>query len=141
MVLFGSYSIEKTFPGTSTLLCLKSISLYDLLAPPPQYLLVILPLLFLPQDLISPFVADFKGAVFDNRLKSYPFICLLDGVVGAYDFINIMQNYKSMRILQIICGIRVSFADLHYNYALAESMLYPFSKTTIAFLTPCLKPL
>src|SRR3989344_2562919 len=86
-VLFGSYSIEKTLPGTLTLLCLKSISLYNLLWPPPLRLLVILPLLFLPHDLINPLVADFKGSTFDNWLKSYPFMCRLDGVVGEYDFI------------------------------------------------------
>lgn len=60
-VLFGSYSIAATFPGTPSFVLLKSIILYLGLYPPPLCLTVILPLLFLPECFFNVTVKDFSG--------------------------------------------------------------------------------
>ena len=52
-LLFGSYSIVATLPGTPLLFLLKSITRYFCLAPPPICLTVVLPELFLPPVLES----------------------------------------------------------------------------------------
>ena len=47
-LLFGSYSIDATVPGTPSLSLLKSITRYFLFSPPPWCLTVILPWLLRP---------------------------------------------------------------------------------------------
>ena len=61
-VLFGSYSIAATFPGTPSLSLLKSIILYFLLAPPPLKRAVILPCEFLPPVFFKVTTNDFSGS-------------------------------------------------------------------------------
>ena len=58
--LFGSYSIEATFPVTPILFLLKSITRYFFLAPPPICLTVNFPWLFLPPVLPIVFTNDFS---------------------------------------------------------------------------------
>src|SRR5262245_2282954 len=65
---FGSYSIEKTLPGTSILSRRKSMRRYRRLCPPPRCHEVTHPKLLRPPDFLSGRSRDFSG--FDRVISS-----------------------------------------------------------------------
>src|SRR5690625_103130 len=87
-----------TRPGTPSLSLLKSIILYFLLAPPPLWRIVILPLEFLPPLLFKLTSKDFSGSFLVISLKFDTVICLIAGEVGLNFLILIVfpPSYKHL---------------------------------------------
>src|SRR5699024_534525 len=107
-VLFGSYSIAATFPGTPSLFLLISMILYFLFAPPPLCLEVVLPYEFLPPDLLRLLVKDFSGVVFVISSNPSTLIERKPAEVGLYFLIAILiylllHTFEELYSFRIIC--------------------------------------
>src|SRR3989344_7183875 len=86
----------------------------SLLCPPPLCLVVIMPELFRPMARRKPRVKDFSGSVAVKYWrKLMPDICLLDLVVGLYDF-NFFAFFKPDVGLLIAAGSYGPHLDRSY---------------------------
>ena len=85
----GSYSMAVTLAAISTLLRLKSITLYFLLWPPPIWREVIRPLLFLPPDLVNFLTRLFSGSFLESSVLIMEMWFRFPGDVGLYVLIAI----------------------------------------------------
>src|SRR6056297_1032555 len=100
-VLFGSYSILLTVASIPSLLRRKSMIRYLCLCPPPRYLIVIFPSLFLPPDFFSGANKDFSGVLLVTISKAPIILCLCPGVTG-FNFLTailIKYCYKNLFFL------------------------------------------
>ena len=67
---------------------------YLILLPPPMWRTVILPLLFLPPDLLMETTSDFSGLAAVTSSNELTVFCLVPGVMGLNLLIAI---YRSLR--------------------------------------------
>src|SRR4249920_3230432 len=99
-VLFGSYSIEFTIPGTPGLLRLKSMRRYCCLCPPPMYLMARWPELFLPPVFLAGTSKLFSGVDLVSSTKEFTILNRVPGVTG-------------LNFLVAIAAVRYSLSYLH----------------------------